>query len=144
MSEKEVRQPRPETWSITELAKEFDVTTRTIRYYEDMGLLTPERRGTARTFHKRDRVRLALVLRGKRLGFTLEEILTTVNMYDESPGEAGQLRFFLGQIQGRREALQLRMRDIEQTLDELGGIEERALENLRSLEDPGAAPDGSE
>src|SRR5665811_2223114 len=81
------------TFSIAALASEYDVTARTIRHYEDLGLLSPERRGTARVFHQRDRVRLALILRGRRIGFSLDEISTIVNMYDEQPGEAGQLNY---------------------------------------------------
>ena len=90
------------TWSIGELAAEFDTTLRTIRFYEDRGLLTPERHGTARIFHDRDRVRLQLILRGKRLGFTLDEIAHVIDMYDETPGERGQLEFLIADIDQRR------------------------------------------
>src|SRR5665811_26446 len=90
------------TFSIAALASEYDVTARTIRHYEDLGLLSPERRGTARVFHQRDRVRLALILRGRRIGFSLDEISTIVNMYDEQPGEAGQLNYLIEQIGVRR------------------------------------------
>ena len=93
------------TWSITSLAEEFGVTLRTLRHYEDVGLITPERRGTTRVFHARDRIRLRLILRGKRLGFSLPEIRTIVNMYDEQPGEAGQLQYLLDQIDVRRAEL---------------------------------------
>ncbi len=88
-----VRPGRPggRTWTITELAREFGVTQRTLRFYEEHGLLTPERRGTQRVFHAGDRVRLELVLRGKRLGFPLEEIKKIVGMYDAETGEVGQL-----------------------------------------------------
>ena len=86
------------TWTIAELAEEFGVTHRTIRFYEDRGLITPQRRGTRRIYHPRDRVRLELVLRGKRLGFDLAEIRRIVDMYDEAPGEEGQLRYLLDQI----------------------------------------------
>ena len=78
-----------QTWTIRELAAEYDVTLRTIRHYEALGLLSPERRGTTRVFHQRDRIRLELVLRGRRLGFSLDEIARIVNMYDDQPGEAG-------------------------------------------------------
>jgi DNA-binding transcriptional MerR regulator len=126
-----------QTWTITELAEEFDVTLRTIRFYEDRGLITPERRGTARIFHPRDRVRLALVLRGKRLGFSLEQIAHIVDMYDAEPGEAGQLRFLLAQIEERRAELELRRRDIEETLAELEQVERRCHEDLAALgQDP--------
>ena len=79
------------SWTITALADEYGVTLRTLRHYEDLGLLAPERVGTARVYHQRDRIRLELILRGKRLGFSLDEIATIVNMYDAEPGEAGQL-----------------------------------------------------
>ena len=121
------------TWTIAELAEEHDLTLRTIRYYEDVGLLSPERRGTARVFHNRDRIRLSLILRGKRLGFSLEEIATIVNMYDEQPGEAGQLRYLLDQIEVRRGELELRRRDIEETLAELASVERRCREDLGRL-----------
>src|SRR4051794_41906859 len=98
------------TWTIAQVAEELGITHRTIRYYEDLGLISPERRGTTRVFHPRDRIRLQLVLRGKRLGFPLEEIRTIVDMYDEQPGEAGQLRYLLGQIDERRAELEQRRR----------------------------------
>jgi DNA-binding transcriptional MerR regulator len=122
------------TWSITELASEYDVTLRTIRHYEDLGLLSPERRGTARIFHPRDRVRLSLILRGRRLGFSLDEIATIVNMYDAEPGEAGQLRYLLDQIAVRRADLEQRRADIEQTLADLAEVERRCRADLSSLE----------
>lgn len=121
------------TRTIAELAREFDVTLRTIRHYEDVGLLCPERRGTARIFHNRDQVRLALILRGKRLGFSLDEISTIVNMYDEQPGESGQLEYLLDQIGVRRAGLEQRRRDIEQTLGELDAVERRCREELSRL-----------
>jgi DNA-binding transcriptional MerR regulator len=121
-------------WSITQLASEFDVTLRTIRHYEDIGLLSPERRGTARIFHLRDRVRLELILRGRRLGFSLDEIATIVNMYDAEPGEAGQLRYLIEQIGVRRADLEQRRTDIEQTLADLAEVERRCRTDLASLE----------
>jgi DNA-binding transcriptional MerR regulator len=128
------------TWNITELAAEFDVTLRTIRHYEDIGLLAPERRGTARIFHARDRVRLALILRGRRLGFSLDEIATIVNMYDAEPGEAGQLRYLIQQIGIRRADLEQRRRDIDQTLADLAEVERRCRHDLASLD---ASPEAS-
>ncbi len=121
------------TWTITELAGEFEVTLRTLRHYEDVGLLHPERRGTARVFHQRDRVRLELILRGRRLGFTLPEIATIVNMYDEQPGETGQLEYLLEQIEVRRAGLAQRRRDIEASLGELADVERRCRADLRAL-----------
>ena len=121
------------TWSITDLAEEFGVTLRTIRFYEDRGLVTPERRGTTRVFHARDRIRLALVLRGKRLGFSLDEIATIVDMYDAEPGEVGQLHYLLDQIDVRRNELEQRRKDIDDTLVELAAVEARCREDLRRL-----------
>ncbi|MGH3355266.1 MAG: MerR family transcriptional regulator [Nocardioidaceae bacterium] len=122
-----------QTWSITDLAAEFGVTLRTIRFYEDRGLISPERRGTTRVFHPRDRIRLALVLRGKRLGFSLDEIATIVDMYDAEPGEAGQLRYLLEQIDVRRSDLEQRRKDIDETLSDLAEVERRCHEDLRRL-----------
>jgi len=113
------------TWTIAEIALEFGVTHRTIRFYEDQGLITPERRGTQRLFHPRDRVRLELVLRGKRLGFDLGQIRRIVDMYDQPPGEAGQLRYLLERIAARRAELEQRRHDIEVTLAELDEVERR-------------------
>ena len=124
------------TWSITELAREFGVTLRTIRHYEDVGLITPERRGSSRVFHTRDRIRLQLILRGKRLGFSLPEIRTIVNMYDEQPGEAGQLQYLLDQIDVRRAELAQLRRDIDETLEELAQVEVRCREDLAALNPP--------
>ncbi|HET8614112.1 MAG TPA: MerR family DNA-binding transcriptional regulator [Actinomycetales bacterium] len=121
------------TWTIAQIAREFGVSHRTVRYYEDKGLITPERRGTARVFHPRDHVRLALILRGKRLGFPLDEIRRIVDMYDEQPGEAGQLTYLLGQIDDRRAELEERRRDVEAALAELEELERRCHDDLRRL-----------
>jgi DNA-binding transcriptional MerR regulator len=121
------------TWTITELARDFGVTLRTLRHYEDVGLLFPERRGTTRVFHLRDRIRLELILRGKRLGFTLPEIATSVNMYDDQPGEAGQLQYLIDQIDVRRDELEQRRRDIDDTLAELAEVEARCRDDLTKL-----------
>jgi DNA-binding transcriptional MerR regulator len=121
------------TWTIAQVAEEFGITHRTVRYYEDVGLISPERRGTARVFHPRDRIRLQRVLRGKRLGFPLEEIRTIVDMYDQQPGEAGQLRYLLGQIDDRRAELEERRRDVEAALAELDDLERRCQDDLGAL-----------
>ncbi len=121
------------TWTIAQIAEEFGITHRTVRHYEELGLIRPERRGTQRVFHPRDRIRLQLVLRGKRLGFPLEEIRTIVDMYDEQPGEAGQLRYLLGQIGDRRAELEQRRRDVEAALAELAELERRCQDDLRHL-----------
>jgi DNA-binding transcriptional MerR regulator len=121
------------SFSITDLAREFDVTTRTIRFYEDEGLIAPARRGQTRIFSARDRVRLKLILRGKRLGFSLEEIREIIDLYDAEPGEEGQLRHFLAKIGGRRAALEQQRADIAETLGELAEVEARCLAQLKSL-----------
>jgi DNA-binding transcriptional MerR regulator len=125
--------PDERTWTITELAEEFGVTLRTIRHYEEVGLLSPARRGTVRVFDVRQRIRLQLVLRGKRLGFSLPQIATIVNMYDEQPGEAGQLQYLLHQIDVRRGELEQMRRDIEETMGELAEVERRCREDLTML-----------
>ena len=119
-------------WTIAQLAEEFGVTHRTIRFYEDRRLVTPERVGTRRIYHPRDHVRLGLVLRGKRLGFDLAEIARIVDMYDQEPGEEGQLRYLLEQIERRRAELEQRRRDIEVTLAELDDVERRCRDALSS------------
>ena len=121
------------TWTIAEIADEFGITHRTVRYYEDKGLVTPERRGTLRVFHPRDRTRLRLVLRGKRLGFPLDEIRTIVDMYDQQPGESGQLSYLLDQIDERRGDLWMRRRDIDAALAELDDLERRCRTDLARL-----------
>ena len=104
------------TWSIAEVAEEFGVTHRTVRHYEELGLISPERRGTTRVYHRRDRTRLALILRGKRLGFPLEEIRTIIDLYDVPRGRRSQLEYVLGQIDERRTDLEQRRRDLDAAL----------------------------
>lgn len=120
-------------WTIRDLAREYDVTLRTIRHYEALGLLAPERRGQNRVFHNRDRIRLELVLRGRRLGFSLDEIARIVNMYDDRPGEEGQLRYLLDQIAVRRAELDRMREDIARTEADLDAVEARCRETLARL-----------
>ena len=122
-----------DTYGIADLAQEFDVTTRTIRFYEDQGLLSPERRGQTRVYLPRDRTRLKLILRGKRLGFSLSEVGEIIALYDTEPGEAGQLEFFLEKIRDRRAVLEQQREDIVVTLEELGVVEQRCRERLKQL-----------
>ena len=133
MSEAAQELPDRETWSIAELAAEFDVTLRTIRFYEDLGLISPGRRGTQRVFGSRDRIRLKLILRGRRLGMTLDEIRTIIDMYDAEPGEVGQLHYLLEQLDARRADLEERRRDIEESLVELDRVEAKVRADLASL-----------
>lgn len=120
----------PGAWTIAEIAAEFELTHRTVRHYEDLGLIRPERRGTSRIYHRRERTRLTLILRGRRMGFSLAEIATILDMYDEPPGEAGQLTYLLSQIGERRAALERRRQDLEQSLSELDALEERCRVEL--------------
>lgn len=121
------------SWTIAQIAEEFGVTHRTVRHYEQLGLLSPERRGTARVYRRRDRIRMELIMRGRRLGFGLDEIRRIIDMYDEQPGEEGQLRYLLAQIARQRLELEERRRDIELTLTELDRVEERCLEDLARI-----------
>lgn len=122
-----------DTWTIREIADEFGVTHRTVRHYEDLGLITPQRRGTSRVYRRRDRTRLGLILRGKRLGFPLEEIRTIIDLYDRPRGKASQLEYVLAQIDERRTDLEQRRRDLEEALTELGEFERRCRADLHRL-----------
>ena len=125
--------PDATPYSISDLAQEFNLTTRAIRFYEDEGLLQPGRSGRRRVYDTRDRVRLKLILRGKRLGFSLSEVRDIIEMYDLDSGEAGQLSYFLEQIQQRREALEQQRHDIDLTLEELDNIESQCRGRLAAL-----------
>lgn len=107
------------TYTISELAREFGVTTRTIRHYEEQGLLSPKRDGTSRIFSNRDRVRLKLALRGKRLGFSLNEIRELFELYDLARDEKKQLEQFLAKLERRRALLEQQREDIEVMLNEV-------------------------
>ncbi len=116
-----------ETYGISDLAREFDVTTRTIRFYEDKGLLAPARDGQRRVYSSRDRVRLRLIMRGKRLGFPLDEIRQMIDLYDADPSEVAQLSLFLDKIRNRKRHLIQQRKDITAILGELDGFEERSV-----------------
>ena len=119
--------------TIAELARDFGVTARTIRFYEAEGMISPERQGSQRLYHPRDRVRLKLILRGKRLGFSLAEIREIIDLYDSAPGERGQLDFFLDMIEKRRVDLEQKRRDIDLTLSELAEVEQNCRDRLSEL-----------
>lgn len=121
-------------WSVGELASEHGITTRAIRFYEEQGFLEPLRRGRTRFFRQKDKIRLKLVLRGKRLGFSLAEIAEIVLMYDAKPGEAGQLNHFLGKIDERRDVLRSKQRDLQLTLEDLDVVEQRCRQRLEDLD----------
>jgi DNA-binding transcriptional MerR regulator len=113
------------TFTIAELATEFDITPRAIRFYEDVGLLEPARAGRNRVYAHRDRTRLKLTLRGKRLGLTLQEIKRLVDMYDSPADNAAQLNAFLGVLGEHRRLLEQQLDDIRITLQEIGQHEAR-------------------
>lgn len=119
-----------QTWTIREIAEEFDVTHRTVRHYEELGLISPERHGTTRIYHRRDKTRLGLILRGKRLGFPLEEIRTIIDLYDAPRGRRSQLEYVLAQIDERRTDLEQRRRDLNAALGELDRFEESCRADL--------------
>tara|TARA_R110001583_G_scaffold34570_4_gene115940 strand:- start:185 stop:592 length:408 start_codon:yes stop_codon:yes gene_type:complete len=125
-----------QTFSISDLSHEFDITTRSIRFYEDQGLIEPTRRGQTRIYSKRDHVRLKLIMRGKRLGFSLAEIRDIIDIYDASPDRSAiQLNQMLSIITQKKQALEQQIRDIAVIRLELETTEERCLKALRELPD---------
>ncbi len=124
------------TYTISDLAKEFDLTTRAIRFYEDMGLLTPERSGPGgrnRVYSHRDRTRLKLTLRAKRLGLSLTEAKDLIAMYDSPRDTVPQLRKFLVVLAEHREQLEAQMAELEATLDEVKTHERESRALLAKL-----------
>jgi DNA-binding transcriptional MerR regulator len=122
------------THTISDLAQEFGITTRTIRHYEQQGLLCPTRHGQNRLFSKRDRVRLKLALRGARLGLTLAEIRELFDMYDLAHGEKLQLEQFLAKLQRRRDLLEQQREDIDVMLEEISFFERQCHKLLNAQE----------
>jgi DNA-binding transcriptional MerR regulator len=110
---------RDRTYSITELCKEFDVTPRTLRFYEQKGLLSPARRGWTRLFSYRDRARLKLILRGKRVGFSLEEIKEMLDLYNLRDGQLTQLRVASTKMRERLSALQTQRVELDHAIEDL-------------------------
>jgi DNA-binding transcriptional MerR regulator len=123
-----------ETYSISDLAREFGVTTRTLRFYEDQGILTPKRDGTNRIFSHRDRVRLKLTLRGKRLGFSLAEAKELFDLYDLARDEKKQLQEFLARLERRQKMLEQQREDIAVMLDEIAFFEKQCRRLLADAE----------
>ncbi|MGL4473466.1 MAG: MerR family transcriptional regulator [Shewanella sp.] len=113
------------TYSISELSKEFDITTRSIRFYEDQGLLKPKRRGQTRIYNLKDKVRLKLILRGKRLGFSLSETRILFELYDADKNSVSQLNTMLSLISDKKTALQQQLDDIKVVLMELSSAEQQ-------------------
>jgi len=120
-------------WGIGELAREFSITSRTLRVYEEEGLLDPEREGTRRIYNDRNRVRLRLILRGKRLGWSLAEIRESFDLYDSSLGEQAQLEWMLSKLEQRRDTLIAQRDDIDSALRDLQQVESNARQALREI-----------
>ena len=122
------------TFTISELAKEFALTTRAIRFYEDCGLVSPHRAGSARVYGERERVRIKLILRGKRLGLSLAEIGELLDLYEVARNERAQLSKFLQLLGERRGRLLQQKEDIDATLAEIEGLERECRRRLKGQE----------
>ncbi|HEV7306494.1 MerR family DNA-binding transcriptional regulator [Ensifer sp.] len=120
-------------YSITELTREFGISTRTLRFYEDEGLIHPERRGRTRLFRPADRRLIQEILRGRRIGFTIAEIREIIQVYKDPPGEMGQLQLLMSRVEEKREELRQKRKDIEDTLTELDNVEEACLTRLAEI-----------
>jgi DNA-binding transcriptional MerR regulator len=121
-------------FTISELAKEFDLTTRAIRFYESEGLISPHRTGRQRIYNLRDHTRLKLIIRGKRLGFSLMEIREMFELYDSEPGESAQLRLILSKIADRKMFLEQQLEDINITMQEMSDFENQCQNRLAQME----------
>jgi DNA-binding transcriptional MerR regulator len=128
-----VQKPKQQTYSIGELSKHFDITPRSIRFYEEQNLLEPVRNGQARIYHAKDKVRLKLILRGKRLGFSLAEIRKLFALYDTNPNSAAQLKTMLLLTEQKRAVLEQQLNDIQMLMNELDDVEARCKEELNDL-----------
>ena len=127
-------QENESTYTIGELAREFDITPRSIRFYEEQSLLSPKRTGQNRIYCNKDRVRLKLILRGKRLGFSLAEVKTLFEMYDSNPNSAVQLEAMLEMTAQKRAVLNQQLEDIQMLMTELDDVESRCREELAELQ----------
>ena len=119
-----------EPYSIRDLAEEFEVTTRTLRFYEEKGLLTPSREKQSRLYSAADRTRLKLILRGKRLGFTLDESSQIINMYDPTAGNKKQIQSLVEKIREKKSILRQQQKDLELMLGDLDSYEQRCLSSI--------------
>ena len=118
-------------WTISDFAREFDITPRTIRFYEDQGIVSPGRAGMQRIFSARDRTRLMLALRGKRLGLQLAQIRELIDMYESPTDTVPQLRHYLSVLATQRDALAAQRRDLDETLAEIEAQNARCEALLR-------------
>ena len=119
-----------EFYSVTELANDLGVTPRALRFYEDKGLIAPQRAGTTRVYTRRDRGRLMLILRGKRLGFTLSEVREWLDLYEVDPDQASQVAHLRDKVRTRIDALEQQREDLDATLSELREILEQVDRHL--------------
>ncbi len=119
-----------EWWTIGEIAAEFGMTLRTLRFYESEGLVTPKRSKSNRLYSRRDRARLALIARGKRLGFSVSEIREFLELYGVDPDQTEQMTYLLSRARAKIEQLKIQRQDIEKTLGELCDIERQILHHL--------------
>jgi len=126
-------------YTIGELADDLAVTTRAIRFYEAKGLIAPARRGVARSYSRRDRARLMLILRGKNLGFSLEEISQYLMLYDADPTQITQTQMLLARIEAAMADLQLKRADLDRSLRELKDIRAQCVEHLKGKGRTGCA-----
>jgi DNA-binding transcriptional MerR regulator len=124
--------PAMPDYSISQLSKEFEITTRTIRHYEDLGLLAPARRGQTRVYSPADRIRLKLILRGKRLGLSLDDSREIIDMYEPGRTNVDQLRKLIDAIQLQRHKLNQQLDDISKLLQDLNKAETDCVEALKS------------
>lgn len=120
------------TFTISQLAREFGITTRALRFYEDKDLLHPHREGRNRLYDHRDHTRLGLILRGKRLGFSLDEIHSILAIYGTAGGETEQLKFMVQRIKENRLSLLQQQKDLDSALQEMDEIEAKCRDRLRS------------
>ena len=120
-------------WTIGELAEDLGLTTRAIRFYESKGLIAPARKGVARTYTRRDRARMALILRGKNLGFTLEDIAEYLALYDSDPAQVAQTQLLLEKVDTAIADLMTKRADIERSLKDLREIRGKCAEHLKQV-----------
>lgn len=124
-------QEADQLFTIGELAEEFDITTRTIRFYESRGLIRPARKGANRSYTRRDRARLILILRGKNLGFSLEDIAEYLALYDTDPGQQTQTQHLLEKVETAIADLNKKRADLDRTLKDLKEIRSKCSEHLK-------------
>jgi len=125
-------------YTVPELAKDLGITPRTIRFYEQKGLVNPQRAGTTRVYTRQDRAKLLIILRGKRLGFSLSEIADYLDLYGADPTQAEQIKMLLRRVRGRISDLEEQRQALDVTLDELRDIEQQSID---ALEEKGINPD---